>query len=72
MSKSMRFVGLDVHAETIAMAVAVAQGREEVRSLGIIPNRPEAVRRLLGKLESLQRCESATRRDRPGMRCSGN
>ena len=48
MSKSMRFVGLDVHAETIA--VAVAEGREEVRSLGIIPNRPEAVRRLLGKL----------------------
>lgn len=48
MSKSMRFVGLDVHAETIA--VAIAEGRDEVRSLGIIPNRPEAVRRLLGKL----------------------
>jgi transposase len=48
MSKIMRFVGMDVHAETIA--VAVAEGREEVRALGIIPNRPEAVRRLLGKL----------------------
>jgi transposase len=39
---------MDVHAETIA--VAVAESRSEVRSLGIIPNRPEAVRRLLGKL----------------------
>ena len=48
MGKSIRFVGPDVHAETIAVAVAV--GRDEVRSLGIIPNRPEAVRRLLGKL----------------------
>ncbi|MGC4094574.1 MAG: IS110 family transposase [Polyangiaceae bacterium] len=48
MSKSIRFVGMDVHAETIA--VAVAEGRDQVRSLGMIPNRPEAVRRLLGKL----------------------
>jgi len=48
MAKNTRFVGLDVHAETIA--VAVAEGRGQVRSLGTIPNRPEAVRRLLGKL----------------------
>jgi transposase len=39
---------MDVHAETIA--VAVAEGRDQVRSLGTIANRPEAVRRLLGKL----------------------
>jgi hypothetical protein len=41
MSKSIvearRFVGLDVHAETIAVAVAEKDG--EVRSLGVIPNR---------------------------------
>lgn len=43
MAKSTRFVGLDVHAETIA--VAVAEGRGQVRGLGTIPNRPEAVRR---------------------------
>jgi transposase len=48
MAKNTRFVGLDVHAETIA--VAIAEGREQARSLGTIPNRPEAVRRLLGKV----------------------
>jgi len=48
MSK-VRFVGLDVHAETIAVAVAEA-GSGEVRSWGTIPNRPESVRKLIGKL----------------------
>lgn len=43
----IRFVGLDVHAETIA--VAVAEPREEVRSLGIIPNRLDCVRRLVNR-----------------------
>jgi len=47
MSK-VRFVGLDVHAETIAVAVAEMGG--EVRSLGSIPNKPESVRKLIGKL----------------------
>src|ERR1700689_3963783 len=48
MSK-IRFVGLDVHAETIAVAVAEA-GSGEVRSLGTIANRPESVRKMIGKL----------------------
>ena len=49
MGKIIRFVGMDVHAETIA--VAVIEGRDsQARSLGTIANRPEAVRRLLGKL----------------------
>ncbi len=51
MGKNTRFIGLDVHAETIA--VAVAEGRNLVRSLGTIANRPEAIRRLLGKLGRL-------------------
>lgn len=58
--KSVRFVGFDVHAETIAVAVAESGG--EVRSLGIIPNRPESVRRLVKKLggpEQLRACYEA-------------
>ena len=43
-----RFVGLDVHAETIA--VAVAEKDEEVRSLGTIPNREQSIRKLVTKL----------------------
>jgi len=59
MSK-IKFVGLDVHAETIAVAVAEWGG--EVRSLGIIPNREESIRRLVKKLgpaEQLQACYEA-------------
>lgn len=47
MSK-VRFVGLDVHADTIAVAVAEPGG--EVRSCGVIRNRLESVRKLIGKL----------------------
>lgn len=48
MPKRMRHVGLDVHAETIAVAVAEPDG--DVRELGTIRNRIEAVRKLLAKL----------------------
>src|SRR5436190_2840372 len=44
----LRFIGLDVHAETIAVAVAEPNG--DVRSLGIIPNRSESIRKLVKKL----------------------
>src|SRR6202521_3369911 len=44
----LRFIGLDVHAETIAVAVAEPGG--EIRSLGIIPNKLESVRKIIGKL----------------------
>jgi transposase len=58
--KNVRFIGLDVHAETIAVAVAEPGG--EVRSLGTIPNRAESVGRLirkLGKPEQLRVCYEA-------------
>jgi len=45
---NVRFIGLDVHAETIAVAVAEPDG--EVRSLGVIPNRSESIRTLVKKL----------------------
>jgi transposase len=59
--ETIRFVGLDVHAETIAVAVAEA-GDGEVRFLGTIPNSPEAVRRLvkkLGPVTQLRACYEA-------------
>jgi hypothetical protein len=46
--KKIRFVGLDVHAETTAVAVVETNG--EVRSFGTIPNREESARKLVKKL----------------------
>lgn len=60
MTRKLRYLGLDVHAETICAAIAEPDG--SVRELGVIRNRPEAVRKLLGKLgasESLRVCYEA-------------
>jgi transposase len=51
MKKGTRFLGLDVHAASIAVAIAEPNG--EVRSLGTIPHDAEAVRKLLRKLAPL-------------------
>jgi transposase len=48
MKETVRFLGLDVHAETIAVAIAEPDG--EVRSLGTIANRAESIRKLVKKL----------------------
>ena len=53
-------MGLDFHAETIAVAVAEPDG--EVRSLGTIANREESIRKLVKKLgagEHLRACYEA-------------
>jgi len=62
MGKTIRYVGLDQHAATIAVAVAEAGRHGEVRSLGTIANRPEAIRKLVAKLgtaETLRFCYEA-------------
>ena len=58
--RKVQFVGLDVHADTIAVAVAEPDGT--VRSVGVIPNRPESIRKLvkrLGSPEQLRACYEA-------------
>jgi len=46
----MKFIGLDVHKETIAVAITDESRTSEVRFYGTIPNTPEAIRRLVDRL----------------------
>jgi transposase len=48
--KPITFIGLDVHKDTIAVALAEAGGRREVREYGKIANTTAALQRLAGKL----------------------
>ncbi|HEY2468404.1 MAG TPA: IS110 family transposase [Terracidiphilus sp.] len=60
MREKLRFLGMDVHAETIA--VAIAEGDGEVRSLGTIANREDSIRKFIKKLgspEQLRACYEA-------------
>jgi len=60
MQNKVRFLGLDVHAETIAVAVAEPDG--SVRSLGTTANRADSIRKLvkkLGPVEQLKACYEA-------------
>jgi transposase len=50
MEQRIKFVGLDVHKETIAVAVAEDGADREVRSQGTVANTAEAVRRLVARL----------------------
>jgi transposase len=57
MKEKLRFLGMDVHVATIAVAIAEPDG--EIRSLGTISNRMESVRKLiqkLGPVEKLRVC----------------
>lgn len=60
MARITRFVGMDVHAATISVAVAEKGG--EVRALGKFPNRPDSIRKIFRKLgppEQLHACYEA-------------
>ena len=52
MREKLRFLGMDVHAETIAAAIAEPGG--EIRSLGTIPNRMESVSMSSLRLRAVQ------------------
>ena len=62
MAKFNKYIGLDIHKETIAVAIADGDGGE-VRYLGEIANQPAAVKRLINKLgrggEGLRFCYEA-------------
>ena len=65
MEDRITYVGLDVHKDGIAVALAEGSLRGEVREYGRIANTPAALRRLAHKLgQAGRRCGSAMRRDR--------
>ena len=60
MREKLRFLRLDLHAETIAVAIAETNG--ETRSLGTIANREDSIRKFIKKLgspEQLRACYEA-------------
>jgi transposase len=61
MKKPTRYLGLDVHADTIAVAVAEPGRRGEVRALGTIPNTADALGKVVRKLgaDGLEACYEA-------------
>ena len=50
MQQLITYIGLDVHKETVAVALAEAGKRSEVREYGKIANTPAAVKALAAKL----------------------
>ena len=65
MDKAITYVGLDVHKDTIAVALAEAGVRGDVREYGKVANTPAAVKALAAKLS---RTGSELRRDNGAIR----
>ena len=74
MEQSITYVGLDVHKDTIAVALAEAGKRGEVREYGKIANTPAALKALAVKLArgGHEICGSAMRRGLAATAFSGN
>ena len=70
MREKLRFLGLDVHAETIAVAVAEPDG--EVRSLGTIPTVKIRFASSSASWVHQSNCEPATKPARPASYFTGN
>src|SRR5690606_8305848 len=61
MKDTIKFIGVDVSKEKIAVAIA-EQGYGEARYYGMIPNTPEAIRKLgkeVGERQTLRVCYEA-------------
>lgn len=50
MEETITYIGLDVHKETVPVALADGGGRGDVRAFGQIVNTPRALARMLAKL----------------------
>ncbi len=50
MEKVVKYIGVDVHKETLAVAIADDERGSEVRYLGVVPNVDDAVRQLVKRL----------------------
>ena len=70
MKLKVRFLGLEVHAETIAVAIAEPDG--EVRGLGTIANRAESIRKLVNKLGPVDRLKACHEAGQTAMFSTGS
>jgi transposase len=55
---SITYIGLDVHKATVSVAVAEGRRGGEVRHVGVFPNRPDHISKLVERLSKSGGCLS--------------